>query len=41
MQKAQANKLSKQDLEGHGWARLCNAGSFAAAGSMEAGPGGR
>lgn len=32
MQKAQANKLSKQCLEGHGQAQLCNAGLFAAVG---------
>lgn len=41
MQKAQANKLSKQYLEGHGQAQLCNAGLFAAMGSMEESPGGR
>lgn len=28
MRKAQAKELSKQDLEGHGWAQLCNAGFF-------------
>lgn len=41
MQKAQANKLSKQCLEGHGRAQLCNAGLFAAAGLMEESPGRR
>ena len=41
MQKVQANKLSKQYLEGHGRAQLCNAGLFAAAGLMEESPGGR
>lgn len=41
MQKAQANKLSKQDLEGHGRAQLCNAALFAAAGLVEESPGGR
>lgn len=41
MQKAQANKLSEQYLEGHGRAQLCNAGLFAAVSLMGESPGGR